>query len=246
MLNHMLEMILSPVRFRMVDSVETFAEVLPSRTAGRMADRADYIKGSVRRAESQRSAESANRAIPNSDLISQEIAARSTEALGQLYDLMGRRAFGLAYTVTGDATLAEDAVQDAFLSLWRQAESVSHKRGKIESLLLTMVHRRAVDHVRKRARSDRANSALEFEGHKPEIGDPEQQAVENTEQANAVTALKGLPHEQKQVIELAYFRGLTQREIADETGVSLGTVKGRMRLGLEKLRSAFGLGEERS
>lgn len=211
-----------------------------------MTDRADYIDRSVRRANSHRSQETTANSAANSDQIADGIAARDTEALGQLYDLMGRRAFGLAYTVTGDSALAEDAVQDAFLSLWRQAETVSHKRGKIESLLLTMVHRRAVDHIRKRARSARANTALEFESGTPEPGDPEQLAVDRTEQADAVSFLKGLPEEQKNVIELAYFRGLTQREIADETGVSIGTVKGRMRLGLEKLRTAFGLGEERS
>ncbi len=211
-----------------------------------MTDRADHIDRSIHRAQQRSSAESTDHSAIETSQIAQGIAERNTEALGQLYDLMGRRAFGLAYTVTGDATLAEDAVQDAFLSLWRQAETVNARRGKIESLLLTMVHRRAVDHVRKRARSERANSALEFNRHAPEPGDPQQLAVDNTEQADAVSALNGLPEEQKNVIELAYFRGLTQREIADETGVSLGTVKGRMRLGLEKLRSAFGTGEGRS
>ncbi len=214
-----------------------------------MTDRADYIDRSAQRAGSPGSPSPQSRAengFADSDQIAIGIAARDTEALGKLYDLMGRRAFGLAYTVTGDSALAEDAVQDAFLSLWKQAETVSRSRGKIESLLLTMVHRRAVDHIRKRARSARANSALELESSHPEPGDPEQLAVELTEQADAVSALKDLPAEQKHVIELAYFRGLTQREIADETGVSLGTVKGRMRLGLDKLRTAFGLGEERS
>lgn len=183
---------------------------------------------------------------PHHASISDGIAAKDTHALGQLYDLVGGRAFGLAYTVTGDAELAEDAVQDAFLALWKQAEKVSKSRGRVESLIMTMVHRRAVDHVRKRARSDRANRALEFEDRSSAgEGDPEQLAIENNEQAEAVKELNRLPREQQNVIELAYFRGLTQREIADETGVSLGTVKGRMRLGLEKLRTAFGLGEER-
>lgn len=236
-----------PVRFRIAILGETVTDVASSpRLADRMTDRADHIDGSIRRPQSRRLPTTAGNAAADATRISQGIADRNTDALGQLYDLMGRRAFGLAYTVTGDATLAEDAVQDAFLSLWRQAESVTDKRGKIESLLLTMVHRRAVDHVRKRARSDRANSAMQYHNSDPEPGDPQQLAVDNTEQANAVNALKGLPEEQKNVIELAYFRGLTQREIADETGVSIGTVKGRMRLGLEKLRSAFGLGEERS
>lgn len=206
-----------------------------------MTDRADHIDRPFSRDGSRRD-DGAGRAEVDAHAISDGIAARDTEALGELYDLMGRRAFGLAYTVTGDATLAEEAVQDAFLSLWRQAESVSNSKGKVESLLLTMVHRRAVDHVRKRARSDRAKNALELEEtHEMSADDPEDLAVNNSEQAEAVRELKRLPAEQKHVIELAYFRGLTQREIADETGVSLGTVKGRMRLGLEKLRTAFGL-----
>lgn len=241
---------LMPVRFRIASSGETVARATPSpKLAAWMADRADHIDGSLHRARSQKTQQPAKHPDGSNldvSLISEGIANRDTTALGQLYDLMGRRAFGLAYTVTGDASLAEDAVQDAFLSLWRQAETVTHKKGKIESLLLTMVHRRAVDHVRKRARSDRANSVMELIGNGTEPGDPQQLAVDNTEQADAVSALKELPHEQKQVIELAYFRGLTQREIADETGVSIGTVKGRIRLGLEKLRSAFGLGKERS
>ncbi len=210
-----------------------------------MTDHADYIDRPGRRADAENPAAAGSNAVDELQLISQGIAARETDALGRLYDLMGRRAFGLAYTVIGDSALAEDAVQDAFLSLWKQAEKVSQSRGKIESLLLTMVHRRAVDHIRKRARSARANSALELESHDSEPRDPQQLAVDRTEQADAVSALKSLPEEQQHVIELAYFRGLTQREIADETGVSIGTVKGRIRLGLEKLRTAFGLGDER-
>ncbi len=206
-----------------------------------MTDRADHIDRPFS-SDTPVTGES----TPAERAISEGIAARDTSALGELYDLMGRRAFGLAYTVTGDATLAEDAVQDAFLSLWRQAESVSQSKGRVESLLLTMVHRRAVDHVRKHARSERAKSALELIETSEASTDPEDLAVQNTEQAEAVRELKRLPDEQKHVIELAYFRGLTQREIADETGVSLGTVKGRMRLGLEKLRTAFGLDRKRT
>lgn len=175
--------------------------------------------------------------------IAEGIAARDTGALGALYDLMGRRAFGLAYTVTGDPAIAEDAVQDAFLSLWRQAESVSAHKGRVDSLLLTLVHRRAVDHVRKRARRNRAENAQPVEINNGRHVDPEQIAIGRSEQEIVLQELSGLPGEQRQVIELAYFRGMTQREIADATGVSLGTVKGRLRLGMEKLRTAFGLGE---
>jgi RNA polymerase sigma-70 factor (ECF subfamily) len=176
-------------------------------------------------------------------MIAKGLAKRDTSALGALYDLMGRRAFGLAYTVTGDAALSEDAVQDAFLALWKQAESVSAHKGRVDSLLLTLVHRRAVDHVRKRARRQRAEGAQPVELSNGRHEDPEEIAIRLSEQAIAVQGIRGLPEDQRRVIELAYFRGMTQREIADATGVSLGTVKGRLRLGLDKLRTAFGLEE---
>jgi RNA polymerase sigma-70 factor (ECF subfamily) len=156
---------------------------------------------------------------------------------------MGRRAFGLAYTVTGDPALSEDAVQDAFLALWRQADSVSAHKGRVDSLLLTLVHRRAVDHVRKRARRQRAESAHPVDMSNGRHDDPEEIAIRLSQQAVAMQSIRRLPEDQRRVIELAYFRGMTQREIADATGVSLGTVKGRLRLGLDKLRTALGLEE---
>ena len=235
------------IRFTIAESYETVAIATEtSNRPDRVTDHADHIDEQTRRGADRQSRGMSG--IPPADarLITEGIAARDTDSLGKLYDLMGRRAFGLAYTVTADATLAEDAVQDAFLSLWRQAEKVDAGKGKIESLLMTLVHRRAVDHVRRRAQSDRARSAVDFGDGLSQVGDPQQMAVDNTEQAAVHGVLKRLPEEQKQAIELSYFRGMTQREIADATGVSLGTVKGRMRLGLEKLRVAFGLGEERS
>ena len=235
------------IRFRIAEPF--MADAIVTEASGRpdlVSDRAENIDNQFRRGATRRD-ENAPEASPvDVRSIANGIAARDTDSLGKLYDLMGRRAFGLAYTITADATLAEDAVQDAFLSLWRQAETVDPGRGKIESLLMTLVHRRAVDHVRRRARTDKARGALDFEVGLSQENDPQQMAVDNTEQAAIRGVLKKLPDEQKQAIELAYFRGLTQREIADATGVSLGTVKGRMRLGLEKLRVAFGLGEERS
>ena len=234
-------------RFRIAEPDEAVASATETvARLDRVTDRADHIDGELRRLAGRRGQSVPEPALVDVRQISERIAARDTDALGNLYDLLGRRAFGLAYTIIADAALAEDAVQDAFLSLWRQAETVDSSRGKIESLLMTMVHRRAVDHVRRRARSDRTRDALDFGEDRAHGDDPQQMAIDNTEQAAVRGVLKSLPHEQKKAIELAYFRGLTQREIADETGVSLGTVKGRMRLGLEKLRVAFGLGEERS
>ena len=210
------------IRFRI--AVPDEADAIVTEASGRpyrVTDRADHIDGDFRRGAARRAQAAPDLSAGEVRAIADGIAARDTDSLGKLYDLMGRRAFGLAYTITADATLAEDAVQDAFLSLWRQAETVDSARGKIESLLMTLVHRRAVDHVRRRARTDRARGALEFAGAQSQEHDPQQMAVDNTEQVTVRRVLNRLPDEQKQAIELAYFRGLTQREIADATGVSL-------------------------
>lgn len=238
------------IRFRIAGPIEAVATA-PGASAGpdRVNEYADHIDAKFRRT-AERNNEVAGEVANENGMtsipaIADGIANRDRDALAKLYDVLGRRAFGLAYTVTGDATLAEDAVQDAFLALWRQAETVSPERGKVESLLMTMVHRRAIDYVRRRTRAERIRNALDFDHAELQGDDPEQMAVENTEQAAVLGELDQLPDEQKQAIELAYFRGLTHREIADETGVSIGTVKGRMRLGLGKLRTAFGLGKDR-
>jgi len=158
------------------------------------------------------------------------------QAFAALYDRYAGVAYGLAYRITNDGASAEDAVQEAFVSTWKQAPRFDPDRGQVRSWLLTIVHHRAIDTVRRR--SSRNEHALP-EGPEEFIatrGRPEELA-EWTLEAEAVReALRLVPDDQRQTIELAYFGGLTHVEIAERMRVPLGTVKSRLRIGLEKMR----------
>ena len=160
-------------------------------------------------------------------------------AVAALYDRYSGAAYGLAYRITGDGPSAEDVVQDAFVALWKQAARFDPERGRARSWLLTIVHHRAIDVVRRR--SGRAERALP-EGPANLVatdGRPEEIA-EWVAEAEAVRRAVGtLPDEQRRAVEMAYFDGLTYVEIAERVGVPLGTVKSRLRLGLEKLRNGL-------
>lgn len=155
-----------------------------------------------------------------------------------LYDRLGRQAFGLAYRILGDGPSAEDVVQEAFLALWRQADRLNPARGRLASFLMTVVHHKAVDLLRTR----RGQTARQL----PLDPAPFQQQADILETVadslgrDAIhKALQSLPPEQRDTIELAYFQGLTHVEIAEALGLPLGTVKSRLRLGLEKMRSSL-------
>jgi RNA polymerase sigma-70 factor, ECF subfamily len=140
--------------------------------------------------------------------------------------------------VLGDPGRAEDAVQDAFLSVWRHAESFDADRGSLRSWLLASVRNRAVDFLRGRGAHERREEELPPDtGPSDEPADPWREVAASLERAAVRDALASLPAEQRQVIELAYFGGYTHTEISDMTRLPLGTVKGRMRLGLEKMSS---------
>lgn len=153
-----------------------------------------------------------------------------------LYDRFSRQAFGLAYRILGDGPSAEDVVQDAFLSVWRQAERIDTARGKLQSYVLTLVHHRAIDVLRSRkgmAARQLPDDPAEIEKDTPDFTERVLTAIEG----EAVRkALIELPEEQRQVIEMAYYQGLTHVEIADAQGLPLGTVKSRLRLAMEKMR----------
>jgi RNA polymerase sigma-70 factor (ECF subfamily) len=161
------------------------------------------------------------------------LAARSDEAaLGELYDRHGRIAFGLALRVLRDRALAEDAVQDAFLTVWRSAASFMPERSRARTWILTLTHRRAVDIVRReeRRRTEQLPPAAEAD-----------EAVEDDawltlERERVQTALRRLPDAQRETIELAYFDGFTQTELAERLGEPLGTIKSRTFAGLARLR----------
>ena len=162
------------------------------------------------------------------------LVARGDEgALAELYDRFSRVAYGLALRVVRDTSLAEDAVQEAFLTLWRSAERFVADRGKASTWLLTLVHRRAVDLVRREqmrrtepldARSSGGSEATD------------EQAWLRLRRARVRAALRKLPDQQREALELAYFGGFTQSELADRLGEPLGTIKSRMFTGLARLR----------
>jgi RNA polymerase sigma factor (sigma-70 family) len=166
------------------------------------------------------------------------LAARSEQsALAELYDRYGRPAYGLALRVLRDDALAEDAVQDAFLALWRTAARFVPERGKASTWIFTLVHRRAVDLVRReeRRRTDTLEHAPE-----PSGGAVEEEVLLRFQRERVQAALTKLPDQQREAIELAYYGGFTQSELAERLGQPLGTIKSRMFMGLARLRELLG------
>ena len=162
------------------------------------------------------------------------LLARGHEAaLGELYDRHGRVAYGMALRVLRDEALAEDAVQEAFLALWRTAGAFVPERARARTWIVTLVHRRAVDLVRReeRRRGEPLEEAPEAEG-----GSVETDALLRLERERVAEALARLPDPQREAIELAYYGGFTQSELAERLGQPIGTIKSRMFTGLARLR----------
>ena len=158
-----------------------------------------------------------------------------------LYERFGRLAFGLAYRILGESPSAEDAVQEAFLTVWRQAERLDPARGRVGSFLMTVVHHKAIDLLRSRRGQEARSVPLDPATIEAQEADVLDRVATSMGAAAAREALRSLPQEQREPIELAYFEGMTHVEIAEALGVPLGTVKSRLRLGLERMRSAFGI-----
>jgi RNA polymerase sigma-70 factor (ECF subfamily) len=158
-------------------------------------------------------------------------------ALDGLYEQYGAMAFSIALRITGDRTAAEDVVQEAFLGAWRNAARYVDARGTVRTWLLSIVHHRAIDAIRRR----RPTIELpEVETGLPDVltlPDTWDEVAQRLDRETVVAALDAISSVQREAIELAYFGGLTQTEIAARTGVPLGTVKGRHRLGLAGLRA---------
>jgi RNA polymerase sigma factor (sigma-70 family) len=171
------------------------------------------------------------------------LVARSDEAaLAELYDRIGGVAYGLAFRVLRDESLAEDAVQEAFLTLWRSAAATFvPERAKASTWLLTLVHRRAVDLVRReeRRRVEPLEGAAE-----PTVESAETDAWLRLERERVQAALRRLPDQQREAIELAYYGGFSQSELAERLGQPLGTIKSRMFAGLSRLRELLDEGLE--
>ncbi len=165
------------------------------------------------------------------------LAARDLGTLASLYDRHSRAMFALAYRVLGDGETAEDVVQDAFLSAWRGAETFRRERGTARNWLLSITHHRAVDLLRRRTVFRPAT--LEAAAAQPSDADTFAEADRSVRGKAVHEALAALPAAQRTTIELAYFGGYTQAELANLLGIPLGTVKGRMRIGLLKLRRSL-------
>jgi len=170
------------------------------------------------------------------------LVARSDEtALGELYDRYGRVAYGLCVRMLRDRSLAEDAVQEGFLAVWRSAPRFLPERAKASTWILALVHRRAVDIVRREQR--RRTDSLEL-APEPVEGAADESVWLRLERERVQKALAQLPDPQREALELAYYGGFTQSELAERLGQPVGTIKSRMFTGLASLRELLGDAEE--
>jgi RNA polymerase sigma-70 factor, ECF subfamily len=178
--------------------------------------------------------------LADEDLITL-VEDRNPDAFAVLYDRHGGAAYSLAYRIVGDASIAEEVTQEAFLSVWRSGGRFDAARGSVRSWTLGIVRNRAIDALRraggKAPRLDHDDDAALAEQPAGELTDAEAIRRETARRVRRV--LEDLPADQSQVIGLAYFGGFTHAEIAEMLGMPLGTVKGRMRLGLEKVRTTL-------
>jgi RNA polymerase sigma-70 factor (ECF subfamily) len=166
------------------------------------------------------------------------------EAFEVLYDRHSRVAYSLAFRLLGDRGSAEDLVQDAFLAVWRGAASYAVGRGSVRTWLLSILHNRGIDRLRTLAAQSRRQEALEqAELRRPDAPDAAELGIGRAVAGAIRDELTALPAEQYDVLRLAYYGGFTHHEISEMLELPLGTVKSRMRLGLERLRRGVGASE---
>jgi RNA polymerase sigma factor (sigma-70 family) len=180
---------------------------------------------------------------PADEQIIRRVVAGDQRALGELYDRWSKLAFSLARRVCADEGLAEDVVQEVFIAFWREPGRFDPSRGAFGSWLLTLVHHKAVDAVRRESAIRRRTVPAAEDGEEwSAIPGPgaDQAALGAVVAGQVRDALGRLPDEQREALALAYYGGYTQREVATLTGVPLGTVKSRMFTGVQRLRSALG------
>ncbi len=166
----------------------------------------------------------------------ERVADGELQALDALYERYKTMAYSIAYRITNDATLAEDVVQDAFLGVWRNAGRYIEARGSVKTWVLSIVHHRAIDALRRRRPTVELPERESVPPAALRLPDVWAEVSANLDAERVRTALTALSDVQREAIELAYFGGLTQVEVAERTSTPLGTVKSRMRLGLLALR----------
>jgi RNA polymerase sigma-70 factor, ECF subfamily len=178
--------------------------------------------------------------LADEDLM-QLVRTGDAAAFEVVYERHATVAFSLAYRMTGRRGHAEDVVQEAFLSLWRSGARYDRTRGSVRTWILGIVHNRAIDALRRATVHDRRRASDEGIEERFESGErTDVEAARRSEAAEVRTALAGLPPEQSRAIELAYFGGFSHAEIAEMLDTPIGTIKGRIRLGLDKLRTQLG------
>jgi RNA polymerase sigma-70 factor (ECF subfamily) len=177
------------------------------------------------------------RSLADEDLM-QLVQRGDPRAFELVYDRHSGAAFSLAYRMVGRGNVAEDVVQEAFLSIWRSGARYERTRGSVRTWVLGIVHHRAIDQLRRASVHDKRRASDEGLEERLESGERTDNEVARREEAASIrSAMDTLPADQSHVIELAYFGGFTHTEIAGILEAPVGTVKGRMRLGLEKLRN---------
>jgi len=160
-------------------------------------------------------------------------------AFAGLYDRHSRASYSLAYRMMGERQAAEDLVQEAFLGVWRAAGSYRAERGSVRTWILSIVHNRGIDQLRTMASRRRVHERVEATASVAQPSEAFAETWRNSQREQVREALRVLPPEQLKVLELAYYSGYTHAEIAGLLDLPLGTVKGRMRLGLQKVREHF-------
>jgi RNA polymerase sigma-70 factor (ECF subfamily) len=171
-----------------------------------------------------------------------KIAQQDQTALAQLYDRYARILYAVAFRILGSAEEAEEVILDVFAQVWRTAQQYDQKRGRVDAWLFLMTRSRSLDRLRRLQRTTRAMTAsVEATVTQPPVvaNDPVEAALISERREHVLAALQQLPTEQRQVLELAYYQGLSHSEIAVQTGQALGTIKTRIRLGLSKLRGVL-------
>jgi len=177
------------------------------------------------------------RALADEDLM-QLLQRNDPRAFEVVYERHSGAAFSLAYRMVGRGNVAEDVVQEAFLSIWRSGARYERARGSVRTWVLGIVHHRAIDQLRRSSVHDKRRASDERIEERFESRERTETEVARREEAASIrSAMDTLPADQSHVIELVYFGGFTHTEIAEMLGAPVGTVKGRMRLGLEKLRN---------
>jgi RNA polymerase sigma-70 factor (ECF subfamily) len=183
------------------------------------------------------------RSLADEDVM-QLVRRGDARAFEVIYERHSSAAFSLAYRMMGTRSGAEDVTQEAFLSMWRSGARYDRARGSVRTWVLGIVHHRAIDALRRATVHDRRRAGDEGIEERFEARERTDVEAARREEAGTIrAALSSLPADQCQVIELAYFGGFTHTEIADMLEAPVGTIKGRMRLGLKKMRAQLGEGQ---